>query len=107
MTEQESSVKVIDFSPFIDGSDRQGVANALLSSFQSTGFVYLVNHGLPQEKIDLMFEWVSFFRHKPSARLTPYRPDAFSHCLWKAKCLHHTHHQAPIIEVCTEYDVGT
>ena len=41
-----SSVKTIDFGPFLDGSDRQGVANAILDSFKSIGFVYLVNHGL-------------------------------------------------------------
>jgi isopenicillin N synthase-like dioxygenase len=52
-------VKVVDFSPFLDGTDRQGVSNAILDSFKTTGFVYLVNHGLPQSRIDSMFSWVS------------------------------------------------
>ncbi|KAF8169530.1 Clavaminate synthase-like protein [Pholiota molesta] len=50
-------VKVVDFRPFLDGSDRQGVADAILESFTSTGFVYLANHGLPHDKVAAMFEW--------------------------------------------------
>ena len=53
-------VKVVDFAPFLDGSDRQGVSDAILDSFKTTGFVYLVSHGLPQDMIDSMFYWVSF-----------------------------------------------
>ena len=52
-------VKVVDFAPFLDGSNRQGVSDAILDSFKMTGFVYLVNHGLPQSSIDSMFSWVS------------------------------------------------
>jgi len=55
-----SSVKTIDFGPFLDGSDRQGVANAILDSFKSIGFIYLVNHGLDKVKVTSMFEWVRF-----------------------------------------------
>jgi hypothetical protein len=54
-----STVKVVDFGPFLDGSDRQGVSDAILDSFKTIGFVYLVNHGLPQDMIDSMFFWVS------------------------------------------------
>ena len=57
--QNNSTVKVVDFAPFLDGSDRQGVSNAILDSFKTTGFVYLINHGLPQNKIDSMFSWVS------------------------------------------------
>ena len=53
------TVKVVDFAPFLDGSDKQGVSNAILDSFKTTGFVYLINHGLPQDMIDSMFFWVS------------------------------------------------
>ena len=52
------SVKTVDFGPFLDGSNKQGVANAILDSFKSIGFVYLVNHGLDETKISSMFEWV-------------------------------------------------
>lgn len=53
-----SSVETVDFGPFLDGSNKQGVANAILDSFKSIGFVYLVNHGLDETKISSMFEWV-------------------------------------------------
>ncbi|KAF8954069.1 thymine dioxygenase [Flammula alnicola] len=52
-----TTVKTVDFAPFLDGSDRQGVADAILESFKSIGFVYLTNHGLPQDKIASMFKW--------------------------------------------------
>lgn len=61
-TTTTTAVKVVDFGPFLDGSDRKGVSNAILDSFKTTGFVYLVNHGLLQSRIDSMFSWVSFNR---------------------------------------------
>ena len=54
-----SAVKIVDFGPFLNGSDRQGVSNAILDCFQTTGFVYLINHGLSQNLIESMFFWVS------------------------------------------------
>ena len=51
-------IQVIDFGAFIDGSNRQNVADALFTSFKDTGFVYLANHSLPKDKIDEMFRWV-------------------------------------------------
>ena len=48
----------MDFKPFLDGSAKQDVANAILDSFKRVGFVYLVNHGIPEDKIKGMFEWV-------------------------------------------------
>ena len=53
-----SAVKVVDFGLFLDGSDKKGVADAILNSFKSIGFVYLINHGLDEGKIASMFEWV-------------------------------------------------
>ena len=52
------TVHTVDFGPFRDGSNRQAVANEILDSFKSIGFLYLVNHGMPQDKIDSMFRWV-------------------------------------------------
>ena len=51
-------MKVVDFQPFMDGSNKQIVANTLIESLKTIGFVYLVNHGLCQRKIDGMFEMV-------------------------------------------------
>lgn len=53
------NIPIIDFAPFIDGSRTQDVGDAMLESFKSIGFVVIVNHGMSQEKISNMFEWVS------------------------------------------------
>jgi isopenicillin N synthase-like dioxygenase len=63
-------IKVVDFKPFLDGEDKQTVANALLDSFKTSGFVYLVNHGLSQEKIDGMFELVGWSSSSWTLRTT-------------------------------------
>lgn len=60
----DAGIPIIDFGQFIDGSKKQEVADAMLDSFKTYGFVYLKNHGLPQDKIDAMFSWV---RESPSA----------------------------------------
>ncbi len=51
-------VKSVDFGMFINGSDKEYVADTLLNSLRTTGFVYLVNHGLRQDKVEDMFELV-------------------------------------------------
>jgi len=51
-------VKVVDFQPFMDGSNKQTVADTLIESLKTIGFVCLVNHGLCRQKIDKMFEMV-------------------------------------------------
>ena len=51
-------ISVVDFKPFLDGSAKQDVANAILDSFKRIGFVYLMNHGIPDTKVQDMFEWV-------------------------------------------------
>ena len=55
---EAGGISVIDFGPFLDGSAKQQVADGIVQSFKSTGFVYLVNHGLRQEKVNGMFGWV-------------------------------------------------
>lgn len=52
------NVGIVDFGPFLDGTDKQGVGDAMLEAFKTIGFVYIVNHGLEQERIEEMFEWV-------------------------------------------------
>jgi isopenicillin N synthase-like dioxygenase len=57
-TVPDSGIAIIDFAPFLDGSNKQEVANAMLESFKDIGFVYLLNHGIPQERVTQMFEMV-------------------------------------------------
>ena len=56
--EEAGGISVVDFGPFLDGSRKQQVADAIVQSFKDVGFVYLVNHGLAQAKVDDMFDWV-------------------------------------------------
>ena len=53
-----NGIPIISLASFIDGTNKQAVADAMLDSFKTIGFVYLVDHGLPKEKIDGMFNWV-------------------------------------------------
>ncbi|KAJ7732952.1 thymine dioxygenase [Mycena maculata] len=51
----DSGVAVVDFAAFLDGSNKQGVAEEIISSFKGAGFVYLLNHGIPAERIAEIF----------------------------------------------------
>ncbi|KAF8147880.1 Clavaminate synthase-like protein [Crassisporium funariophilum] len=75
-----AAVKIVDFGPFLDGTDKQGVADAILDSFKNIGFVYLVNHGLPQTKIDSMFEWSrKLFSQTPAVKQLAPHPSSGAH----------------------------
>ncbi|KAJ7443644.1 thymine dioxygenase [Mycena galericulata] len=52
---RDSGISVVDFSPFLDGSNKPAVAEAILSSFKRAGFVYLLNHGIPPDRVSEMF----------------------------------------------------
>ncbi|KII86504.1 hypothetical protein PLICRDRAFT_44099 [Plicaturopsis crispa FD-325 SS-3] len=74
-------ISIVDFGPFLDGSNKQAVADAMLTSFKNIGFVYLVNHGLPQDKIDGMFEMSRRFFSQPeeTKMLAPHPPSGTHH----------------------------
>ncbi|KAJ7854610.1 thymine dioxygenase [Mycena leptocephala] len=75
-TVPDSGIAIIDFAPFLDGSNKQEVANAMLASFKDIGFVYLLNHGIPQERVTQMFEMSKTFFAKPMEikQLAPHPP---------------------------------
>ena len=54
-------IPVIDFNPFLYGSsqDHVKVARQVDEAFSKHGFLYLANHGIPQEMVDEAFQWVS------------------------------------------------
>lgn len=56
-------IPTLDASDFLAGSEsqRNRFASDLVDSFVRTGFVKIVNHGIPEEMIDDLFKWVSFF----------------------------------------------
>lgn len=76
----EHGIKTVDFSSFIDNSDKQRVSNAILASLRSIGFVYITNHGLPEETVKNMFEWSKQFFSLPMEvkQLAPH-PDSGTH----------------------------
>ncbi len=46
------AIPLIDMGPFIDGSDREGVAERIGAACRNVGFLYLVNHGIPASQIE-------------------------------------------------------
>ena len=54
------TLPVLDLSTYTRGSTQQQeqFSHGLLSSFQSYGFVKLVNHGFDREYIDELMDWV-------------------------------------------------
>lgn len=67
---QTAGISVVDFGPFLDGSRKQEVADAIIVSFKEIGFVYLVNHGLETHKVNGMFDWVRPFLSRPTLLLS-------------------------------------
>jgi len=90
-----SSIAILDFGPFIDGSNKQDVADAMFASFRDTGFVYLVNHDLPKEKIEEMFQWSKRFFSQPleTKQLAPHPPSG----------THHRGYSAPGLEKVSQH----
>ncbi|OBZ71618.1 hypothetical protein A0H81_08344 [Grifola frondosa] len=88
-------IPVLDFGRFLDGSSKQEVADAMLSSFKDIGFVHLVNHGLSQEKIDEMFNWSKRFFAQPMElkQLAPHPPSG----------KHHRGYSAPGVEKVSQH----
>ncbi|TFK84103.1 thymine dioxygenase [Polyporus arcularius HHB13444] len=74
-------ISVVDFKPFLDGSAKQDVANAILDSFKRVGFVYLINHGIPEEQIKGMFDWSKRFFAQPMEvkQQAPHPPSGTHH----------------------------
>ncbi|EKM57563.1 uncharacterized protein PHACADRAFT_115792 [Phanerochaete carnosa HHB-10118-sp] len=78
---EAGGISVVDFAPFLDGSRKQEVADAIVQSFKDIGFVYLVNHGLAQDKVDGMFDWSKRFFSQPMdvKMLAPHPADGAHH----------------------------
>ncbi|ODM22704.1 hypothetical protein SI65_00293 [Aspergillus cristatus] len=62
------NIPVVDFSPWKDPQDRIGrlrVAQEIVDAFKNVGFVYLVNHSLPEPVLDEAFDWTKRFFSLP------------------------------------------
>ncbi|KAK7045139.1 thymine dioxygenase [Favolaschia claudopus] len=76
-----SLIPVIDFAAFLDESTKHAVAGEMLQSFKDIGFVYLINHGIPQAKVTEMFEMSKKFFALPleTKNLAPHPPSGTHH----------------------------
>ncbi|OJT13986.1 UPF0676 protein [Trametes pubescens] len=88
-------IAVLDFGSFLDGSARDDVARAMVDSFKRVGFVYLVNHGIPKDKIRAMFDWSKRFFAQPMEvkQQAPHPPSG----------THHRGYSAPGVEKVVQH----
>jgi isopenicillin N synthase-like dioxygenase len=56
-----STIPVVSFANFLTGdrARQKEVATQVYNAFSSVGFIYLRDHGIPQERVDEMFALVS------------------------------------------------
>jgi isopenicillin N synthase-like dioxygenase len=54
---ETADIAVVSFDSFINGNDedKRAVAKQLYRAFSTVGWVYLKDHGIPQERVDEMF----------------------------------------------------
>jgi hypothetical protein len=99
----EQGIKTVDFSSFIDYSDKQRVSDAILSSLKSIGFVYITNHGIPEGTVKNMFKWVRIpFLANFQLIMVVISRSNFSPYRWRSNSSHLTQIQELITEVGNE-----
>lgn len=56
-------IPTVDFSPWknSDWDSRLRVANELVGACKDVGFVYIINHGLPDSQLEEAFDWSKKF----------------------------------------------
>ncbi|KAJ4305871.1 hypothetical protein N0V90_001404 [Kalmusia sp. IMI 367209] len=74
-------IPLIDFSGFLSGSPSQKAqtAQAVLNGFQTAGFIYLKNHGIPASTVSSVFSNSAKFFARPQSQkdaLSWYSPEA-------------------------------
>ena len=67
---ETADIAVVSFARFIHGSDadKRAVAKELYEAFSTVGWVYLKDHGIPQERVDEIFSLVSHTLRSWNAR---------------------------------------
>ncbi|KAF8470690.1 hypothetical protein BDZ91DRAFT_775613 [Kalaharituber pfeilii] len=60
-------IPLIDFSRFLHGTpeEKKACADTIVSGFKNAGFIYLKNHGIPQQTIDELFAKSKEFFDRP------------------------------------------
>ncbi len=62
------AIPMIDMGPFLDGTDRPGVAQRIGAACRTVGFLYLVDHGIPKSLIDAAMDEARRFFALPLER---------------------------------------
>jgi hypothetical protein len=59
---QVADIAIVSFDRFINGGDveKRAVAKQLYEAFSTVGWVYVKDHGIPQERVDEIFRLVRF-----------------------------------------------
>ncbi len=69
-----SEIPLVDFGPFLDGSDPEGVAREVARAARDVGFLYVTNHSVPLELMTQTMEWCRrFFDLPKEEKLRLYR----------------------------------
>ncbi|WP_192180341.1 isopenicillin N synthase family dioxygenase [Mesorhizobium amorphae] len=68
--ESFDKIPVVDIAPLLDGTKKQWVAKEIRWALSNTGFMYVKNHGIPQDCIDSMFDVGRRFFDLPWAQKT-------------------------------------
>lgn len=58
-------IPVVDFTGWNTESGRQRIAQEIVSACKKVGFVYIVNHSLPESMLDEAFNWSTRFFELP------------------------------------------
>ncbi|KAK7041439.1 hypothetical protein VNI00_009305 [Paramarasmius palmivorus] len=77
------TIPVIDFTDFGDGTSEKAeeIGREFFKACRDVGFAYLVNTGIPKDKVDEMFEWSSKFFSLPVEvkNKAPHPPEGWKH----------------------------
>ncbi|ESK88479.1 flavonol synthase flavanone 3-hydroxylase [Moniliophthora roreri MCA 2997] len=76
-------IPIIDFAHFGDGTSEEAraIGQKFFEACRDVGFAYVINTGIPQEKVDGMFEWSAKFFALPleTKQKAPHPPEGWKH----------------------------
>ncbi|THY36100.1 thymine dioxygenase [Aureobasidium pullulans] len=75
-TSIRSGIPIVNFAGWNDEHRRQQIAQDLVTACHDIGFVYIINHGIPEAVMDEAFDWIKKLFHLPHDQkmLAPHPP---------------------------------